>query len=887
MSRRPGRSLHRRIVRWALPTAVSAVLAVAPVLGVPPAGGVTPEEALAAGYVPNPAPALARITIEDVTPRVLDTAGSDGAVGGTESGVPTVTVTETVRNVGELPLEAVDVRLQRGPRATDAERIREPLVWSEPSFSVHGEFQRIAESIGPGETVPYRVTLPARAVPGREGPHLELTEPGVYPLLVNVNGTPEGSAPARLDDARTLLPVLDVPAPSPAVGAPGPGDDDEAGGPGPDEVRGPTPLPLTLLWPLAAPPARLAQVPGATGPDATVVLPDDALVRDLTEQGRLTGLLRAAATAFDQPDGDRLRRATCLGVDPDLLGTVSVLAEGRPAVIDASVGSGGTGPDRDRQRDRDDAGRRGTPVDGEALAADAGRWLAELRTLAAGTCVVTLPAAQADLDAVARIGDPSLTGAALDRAGVVRRVLEVEPLPDLVVPASGTLAPATPTGLGLAGTTALLAAPSARTDTGLVPPGGLVDLAAGAGDAAGARALLYPASLGTALAATGDVPENPRYSDPASRYWLTADTAAARLQDARAALLAPIVDAAATVPGAAGPGAAGPGAAGPEAPQAGASEAGAPEAATQPAGVLAVPPAVWTVDGASAASLLETLGAQLAADRLRPLPLAERLAGPVTVPDGTLAADPTGAADPGSADPFGDDPAGTTDGRLREALAGIRTLRSLVDTDDPRSSTADDHLDPMVGDALRVLSETGRRADGDGVSLGAETGAAARVRTVARLDHLRRTVDAALAKVDVLPPGSVFTMASPNSPLLLVARNALPFPVRVRVEVTAPPDLHVDQVGVLQIPASGSRTLQVPTQSDADGGERRTVTFALHGPDGTRLSDPVELSVQAGGYPLAQVFAIGAGVLALLLVVRRYLRYRRGTPDPADEGHRP
>ena len=79
----------------------------------------------------------------------------------------------------------------------------------------------------------------------------------------------------------------------------------------------------------------------------------------------------------------------------------------------------------------------------------------------------------------------------------------------------------------------------------------------------------------------------------------------------------------------------------------------------------------------------------------------------------------------------------------------------------------------------------------------------------------------------------------------------------------------------------------MPTQSDAEGGTRHAVTFMLTGPDGRPLSEPVELSVQTGGYPVAQAFALAAAALALVLGGRRYLRYRRGILDPADEGHRP
>ncbi len=38
----------------------------------------------------------------------------------------------------------------------------------------------------------------------------------MYPVMVNVNGTPDYGEPARLDDARFLLPVLGVP-PEPAA----------------------------------------------------------------------------------------------------------------------------------------------------------------------------------------------------------------------------------------------------------------------------------------------------------------------------------------------------------------------------------------------------------------------------------------------------------------------------------------------------------------------------------------------------------------------------------------------------------------------------------------------------------------------------------------------
>ena len=71
-----------------------------------------------------------------------------------------------------------------------------------------------------------------------------IDKPGVYPVLVNVNGTPDYGAPARLDDARFLLPVLGVP-PEPAADS---AADTLTAVVPPDTSK---PVRLTMLWPLA------------------------------------------------------------------------------------------------------------------------------------------------------------------------------------------------------------------------------------------------------------------------------------------------------------------------------------------------------------------------------------------------------------------------------------------------------------------------------------------------------------------------------------------------------------------------------------------------------------------------------------------------------------
>ena len=232
---------------------------------------------------------------------------------------------------------------------------------------------------------------------------LDIDAPGVYPLLVNVNGTPDYGEPARLDNARFLLPVVGVP-PDPL---------DTSGSIGawalsiaPDTSK---PVPVTMLWPLADRPRLAPGVPGGTIP---VRLIDDELATSLAAGGRLDILLAAAefATSHDvDPDG-AVGRAVCLAVDPDLLVTLNAMTAGYV------VSNSPDGP----------AQQPGTPTHPGTGQAAAANWLNRLRALAHRMCVAPLPYAQADLDAVQRIGDPGLSATATSGAGdVVDQILGV------------------------------------------------------------------------------------------------------------------------------------------------------------------------------------------------------------------------------------------------------------------------------------------------------------------------------------------------------------------------------------------------------------------------------------------------------------------------------
>ncbi|BBZ31169.1 hypothetical protein MMAD_54640 [Mycolicibacterium madagascariense] len=170
----------------------------------------------------------------------------------------------------------------------------------------------------------------------------------------------------------------------------------------PDTSR---PVHVTMLWPLADKPRLAAGVPGGTTP---VRLVDDELAASLAPGGRLDTLLTAAdfATSPAVDPAGETRAALCLAVDPDLLVTVNAMTAGYvvnddPAGGLASPTHAGTGQDA------------------------AVNWLGRLRTLAQRLCVAPTVYAQADLGALARVGDPGSTTATTEGADIVDQILGV------------------------------------------------------------------------------------------------------------------------------------------------------------------------------------------------------------------------------------------------------------------------------------------------------------------------------------------------------------------------------------------------------------------------------------------------------------------------------
>ncbi len=219
---------------------------------------------------PSPTP-FVQVRIDQVTPDVVTTSSE-----------PHVTVSGTVTNTGDRPVRDVMVRLEHAAAVTSSTALRTSLDGGTDQYQPAADFLTVAPELDRGQEAGFTLSAPLRSL---TRPSLAVNQPGIYPVLVNVNGTPDYGAPARLDNARFLLPVVGVP-PDQAT--------DFGSAVAPETTA---PVWITMLWPLADRP-RLA--PGAPGGTVPVRLVDDDLANSLANGGRLDILLSAAEFATNR-----------------------------------------------------------------------------------------------------------------------------------------------------------------------------------------------------------------------------------------------------------------------------------------------------------------------------------------------------------------------------------------------------------------------------------------------------------------------------------------------------------------------------------------------------------------------------------------------------------
>lgn len=762
-------------------------------------------------------------------------------------------LTVRLSNSSDSPLSGLELRAQRADAVPTPDGVSTSLLANQGEYPWIGDFVALGDStIAPGQSRDIEITVPVGDGPVGDGstgaddsgavtlPGLGITDPGVQPLLFNFNGMLGDTDTSFLAAARTTLTVT---------------ADSTADDPENTENTGDTTPGLTLLWPLSTGSLPVAGQVGSAPDPAELYLADETLAGELAEGGRLRGLLDTYRDALAGPQGDALRTASCLAVDPDLLETVDRMTDGY------RVGSSVPSPVQEPTRLRDSWGHRDRDDDVKGTGTEAAStWLEELRDLAAGSCVVPLPFANADLNAVASGRDPGLAETLLTRGThAVEEILGVTPVPGVQIPASGYVNPGALTALrtdpgepvtavvadstvtveypadGADGTEDIEDAEHAEDarDTGTTRSAVAAvtaDNPAGA-DGAPVRTLSFPADLGAALAATGSHPETAAYTPPHTRRDFRTDGAASRMAAAVGVLDLEL-----------------------DAARAGTGQ------------VLAVPPAAWSVDHDDAAAFLTAVTGHLSDGSADPVSLTAALAAPAA--EGTLIPDQSE-----------NDPAPVNDGEARNVaqIAGhLRGLTNIMEDSPNIALTRDVFTRPMFDDLLRSISDTGRREQAS--SQETRRLGAARTGQVTGLAYSLRN------SVSLLPPGNVFTRTSDSSPLIIVARNGLPLPVTVRVNYTAANGVTLNTPGVKQLPAKGSVTLQMTSSMPTDS-PPSDLTLYLSTPDDLRISEDVTIRVTSvPGLDWRALASVAVG-LAVVFLTGRTLWKRRRTDNGSPSGH--
>lgn len=725
------------------------------------------------------------VQLDQVTPNLVTTTSD-----------PTVTVTGSVTNVGDRPVRDVVARLEHAAAVQSSAGLRTILGdGQDEAYQPVGEFVDLSPEIGRGQTVGFTFTYPLRSStdPAHlNDPSLGIEKPGVYPLLVNVNGTPDYGAAARLDNARFLLPVLGVP------GAPeGTADPLPAMVP-PDTTN---PVPVTMLWPLADKP-RLA--PGSPGGTTPVRLMDDELAASLATGGRLDTLLSSVEFAT-RPEVDAagdVGRALCLAIDPDLLVTVNAMTAGY-VVSDSANG----------------AGASVHPGTGQAAAV---AWLDRLRALAKQLCVTPTPYAQADLGALQRIDDAGLNAAATTNGDeILDQILGTTSTRGATILGDGPLTTKAVELLNAQGPTVAIAAANISGQDPVTGEPAIADVTPRRLSPQVVLAPFDPA-VGAALAAVGNDPSSPTYIDPALSVAVDHDSIPARQQDAIGAMLWRALD---------------------------------PTA--QPRDQILLPPLKWNPAATDAQTLLTVFATAIHSG----LAIARPFSAVIT--------------DSAAASPAPTDLSSPTHGEFSDTV--VSTISAQVDrlwgltaalTTDPRTGlTGLQYTAPLREDMLRALSQTEPPDTRNDLAQ-------------QRLASVAKTINDLFGAVTIVNPGGSYTLATEHSPLPLALRNDLAVPIRVHLQVDAPPGMHVTDIGEQVLPP-GYLPLRVPVEVNFT--QRVAVDVTLRTPDGMTLGEPVRLSVHSNAYGKV-LFAItltGALVLAGLVGRRLYHRFR-GQPDRAD-----
>jgi hypothetical protein len=469
----------------------------------------------------------------------------------------------------------------------------------------------------------------------------------------------------------------------------------------------------------------------------------------------------------------------------------------------------------------------GTPTHPGTGQAAAASWLNRLRALAHRMCVAPLQYAQADLDAVQRVGDAGLSAIATGSAGdIVDQILGVTAVRGATLIPDGSLTRRTVNLLSANGNSVVIAAadPSAEETAAAAP--------APAGTAPrrlSPQVVVEPfdPAIGAAFAAAGSDPVAPTYLNAALAVRLQHDSETARRQDALGSVLWRTLQPSVT-----------------------------------PRPEILLPPTNWKLRSDDAGAILTTLATAIRSGLAVPRPL------PALIADAS-------ATPPVTATPLLSGVEAAERGRFDNSV--VATIANEVDrlwgltaalTSDARTGlTGVGYTAPLREDMLRAVSQAQRPDTRNGLAQG-------------RLQLVGTAIADLFGAVTIVNPTGSYTLATEHSPLPLALHNGLAVPIRVRLHVEAPPGMRVTDLGEMELPP-GYLPLRVPIEVNFT--QRVAIDVTLRTPAGVPLGEPVRLSVHSNAYGKV-LFAITLSAAAVLVALagRRLWHRFRGQPDPAD-----
>lgn len=507
----------------------------------------------------------------------------------------------SITNNSGAALSELAVRVQRAAPVTSVSAARAALAAEQSTYSVSSGFVPVNAEIAPEETHSFAVRIDTDA--------LGITEPGVYPILLNVNGEIGSGGQQYLTSQRTLLQVGEL------------------------DSRD---TPLSVVVPVTANTNIVSGETGEAPGNPPLILSSEQLAQDISAQGRLTGLL----------DTFRGSEGVCLALDPEVVQTVSRMADGYQVATERP------NPVARKPRLRDSWGtqHKGIASTPGLGAEDAKLWMTKLQAMAqSGQCLVAMPWANAELNAVAGVGNPALTSEAVNRgAPLLSQLLEVPIRGDVIIPGYGYVEKRTATALS-----ASLTMPSTVLVAGNTMPAPVTTLDPQL------KGVGFATELSALLATLGDTPATPGYANQWQRFDYRLDSCIARRGSAMAGIALAVKE------------------------------------TKDP--VLAVLPSDLQIEDATA--LQGQLRALFGSGRATPMSLHDVVAQP-----------PTATAEAAST-PF-EDPTVVADTEMLRAsqqAKSIDDLTSLMINDPNIALTPKGFTDPLRHDLLRALTANGRR----------------------------------------------------------------------------------------------------------------------------------------------------------------------------------